>query len=67
VWAAAGQAGEVGFGPDEGEIGLGRTGERGGLRVGFCLGPVLAGFWAFWALGFSFLYLNFSPTKSNKV
>ena len=79
--AGAKQAGS-GRGPDErgpvagGESGsvrdvargLGRSGpagEQGGV------GRVLAGFWAFWVLGFvlgfSFLFLNFSPTKSNKV
>jgi len=55
-----------------GRGGVGHAWEQGG--VGRCwvdLGRVLAGFWAFWVLGFvlgfSFLFLNFSPTKSNKV
>ena len=61
--ASVGPARAVGCGPSGGERGVG--------RCWVDLGRVLAGFWAFWVLGFvlgfSFLFLNFSPTKSNKV
>ena len=36
------------------------------IWAGFWLGFGLSGFLGF-VLGFSFLFLNFSPTKSNKV
>ena len=50
------------------DAGLGRAGEEGsGPRVGFCLGPVLAGFWAFWVLGFLFPTLLLSKSNSIKV
>jgi hypothetical protein len=59
------------------DAGLGRAGEwrsgpESGLAealawVGFCLGPVLAGFWAFWVLGFLFPTLLLSKSNSNKV
>ena len=61
--ASVGPARAVGCGPSGGERGVG--------RCWVDLGRVLAGFWAFWVLGFvlgfSFLFLNFSSPNSNKV
>jgi hypothetical protein len=50
--------GRSGFGPDEGEVGLGRTGERGGLRVGFCLGPVWLWVCFSFSISISILFLT---------
>jgi hypothetical protein len=49
--------GRSGFGPDEGEVGLGRTGERGGLRVGFCFS---------FSISPSLLFLVQTSLNSNK-
>ena len=65
-WCARGLKGGVRAGPKwargKGEgLGSGRTGVRGGLRVGFCLGPV----WL-WVFPFYFYLLSHFKSKSNK-
>jgi len=57
-WAGRGGGFWAGSGGREaarGGVGLGRTGERGGLRVGFCLGPV----WLWVCFGFLLFYFYF--------
>ena len=51
----------AGFGGREaarGVVGLGRTRERGGLRVGFCLGPVWLWVCFSFSISISFLFLT---------